>query len=293
MRPIKSDRSKEANDLLKKAEYLLKKAEDLDMIEHEGEDVPAFVADGKGPNDKKSKKSKDKEEDESEEEDEEDEEDESEEDCPECGSKMNKMGGCSKMECGGKMMAKADKATKDKYCMKTFGKKYSECSEKQKGQCDKAHGKMAKGADMGSQPNFITSFDSKPQNVMFAAESGGQTRNAYYSTNQHLYNGEDVTNKGSISESVNVEALSPKMNPHDSIQRQVENGVLSKAEEALAKAKEDLAKAVCRQCGGNQFSGCKLGFGMDCPGLSGTGHDNVGAEEGHRDSAPPSEWTQY
>lgn len=255
MRPIKSDRSKEANDLLKKAEYLLKKAEDLDMIEHEGEDVPAFVADGKGPNDKKSKKSKDKEEDESEEEDEEDEEDESEEDCPECGSKMNKMGGCSKMECGGKM--------------------------------------MAKGADMGSQPNFITSFNSNPQNVMFAAESGGQTRNAYYSTNQHLYNGEDVTNKGSISESVNVEALSPKMNPHDSVQRQVENGVLSKAEEALAKAKEDLAKAVCRQCGGNQFSGCKLGFGMDCPGLSGTDHDNVGSEEGHRDSAPPSEWTQY
>jgi len=58
MRPIKSDKSKEADDLLKKAEYLLKKAEDLDMIEHEGEDVPAFVADGKGPNDKKSKKSK-------------------------------------------------------------------------------------------------------------------------------------------------------------------------------------------------------------------------------------------
>ena len=259
MRPIKSDKSKEADDLLKKAEYLLKKAEDLDMIEHEGEDVPAFVADGKGPNDKKSKKSKecpecerkgddcecDKSEDKSEEKD--------EEDCPECGSKMNKMG-CAKMGCGGKMQ---------------------------------------KSGDMGSQPNFITSFDSKPQNVMFAAESGGQTRNAYYSTNQHLYNGEDVTNKGSISESVNVEALSPKMNPHDSIQRQVENGVLSKAEEALAKAKEDLAKAVCRQCGGNQFSGCKLGFGMDCPGLSGTDHDNVGSEEGHRDSAPPSEWTQY
>ena len=77
------------------------------------------------------------------------------------------------------------------------------------------------------------------------------------------------------------------------LQRQVENGVLSKAEEALAKAKEDIAKAVCRQCGGNQFSGCKLGFGMDCPGLSSTGNDNAKSEEGHRDSTPPSEWTQY
>ena len=29
------------------------------------------------------------------------------------------------------MKSKADMATKDKYCMKNFGKKYSECSEKQ------------------------------------------------------------------------------------------------------------------------------------------------------------------
>jgi len=58
------------------------------------------------------------------------------EDCPKCkGGKLNKMGQCMKMGCGGKM-AKADMATKDKYCMKNFGKKYSECSEKQKAQCN-------------------------------------------------------------------------------------------------------------------------------------------------------------
>ena len=39
----------------------------------------------------------------------------------------------------------ADMAEKDKYCMKNFGKKYSECSEEEKAQCDKVHGKVEKG----------------------------------------------------------------------------------------------------------------------------------------------------
>ncbi len=66
-------------------------------------------------------------------------------DCPDCkGGKLDKAGMC-KMGCGGKM-AKADMAEKNKYCMKNFGKKYSECSEKQKAQCD---GKMQK-----AQPGF-------------------------------------------------------------------------------------------------------------------------------------------
>jgi hypothetical protein len=136
------------------------------MVEHDGKKVPAFAADGEGDKDLKEA---------------------------------------------------ADMATKDKYCMKNFGKKYSECSEKEKAQCDKVHGKVEKGekcpecgsrmekgdcvasmnkmggcgakmqksAEAGAQPGFTTSFDSNPGNVMFLAESGGQTRSAYYTTNIH------------------------------------------------------------------------------------------------------------
>ena len=39
---------------------------------------------------------------------------------------------------------KADMGEKDKYCQKNFGKKYSECSDKQQAQCDKAHGPVKK-----------------------------------------------------------------------------------------------------------------------------------------------------
>lgn len=42
------------------------------------------------------------------------------------------------------MKTKADMATKNKYCMENFGKQYSECSEKQKQQCDRVHGKVKK-----------------------------------------------------------------------------------------------------------------------------------------------------
>ena len=57
-------------------------------------------------------------------------------------------------------MAKADMVTKDKYCMEKFGK-YSECSEMQKAQCDKVHGKMEKAEPgfktekMGHQPRIL------------------------------------------------------------------------------------------------------------------------------------------
>lgn len=248
MRPIPSRNSREVEDMLNKAHRLLAKAEELDMVEHEGKKVPAFAADGKGANDAKKDGKKEK-----------PEKEESEcdcgeepcecEDCPECGSKKKMGGSCTKMGCGG--------------------------------------GKMQKAAEAGSQPGYSTSFDSNPAGVMFMAESGGQTRNAHYTTNQYPYNGADVANKGSTSESVNFENLGQQMNPHhDSVPRQIENGTLSKAEEALSKAKEDLAKALCEQCGGNQFTGCRFGFGPECEGLKGT--TELG--EGTSDDYHPSEY---
>ena len=191
MRPIPSPISKDAINLLQKAQRLLEKAEKLDMVEHEGKKVPAFAADGKGAKDMKEKGSMDE---------------------------------------------------KDKYCMKNFGKKYSECSAKEKAQCDKVHGKVEKGKGekcpecgegmnkmgcmkMGckmyggkmekAQPNYKVSYNTNPQENMFVVESGGQTRSAYYTTNQHLLDSQDVANKGASSFSVDFKTLASQMNPHE------------------------------------------------------------------------------
>ena len=191
MKPIPSPISKDAINLLQKAQRLLEKAEKLDMVEHEGKKVPAFAADGKGEKDMKVKASMDE---------------------------------------------------KNKYCMKNFGKKYSECSAKEKAQCDKVHGKVEKGKGkkcpecgegmnkmgcmkMGckmyggkmekAQPNYKVSYNTNPQENMFVVESGGQTRSAYYTTNQHLLDSQDVANKGASSFSVDFKTLASQMNPHE------------------------------------------------------------------------------
>lgn len=66
-----------------------------------------------------------------------------------------------------------------------------------------------------------TTFDTNPGGVQFMAESGGQTYNAFYNTNQTLLDSDGVTNKGASSESVNLDAT-PMKNTHDTINRLVE-----------------------------------------------------------------------
>tara|TARA_R100000995_G_scaffold84899_1_gene65638 strand:- start:7141 stop:7677 length:537 start_codon:yes stop_codon:yes gene_type:complete len=133
--------------------------------------------------------------------------------CPECDCKMEKgmcmKAGCSMYKMG--YMTKGSKSEKDNYCMKNFGKKYSDCSEKQKAQCDKAHSKVEKG-----EHHKATSFDTRPGGVQFMSETGGQTYNAQYQTNQSLLDSDDVANKGARKFSVNLDALAPNMNPHES-----------------------------------------------------------------------------
>tara|TARA_R100000329_G_scaffold135172_2_gene115429 strand:+ start:466 stop:1008 length:543 start_codon:yes stop_codon:yes gene_type:complete len=141
------------------------------------------------------------------------------------------------------LLEKASMAEKDKYCMKNFGKKYSECSEKQKAQCDKVHGKadkdnkmkgedkdcpscgskMSKGGCMkmgcggkmakaqpGYQPEKITDV-----NPHFVAESGGQTKSGYFTTNGKTIETEDAKPKRKKADSkVNMEKLSSRQNPH-------------------------------------------------------------------------------
>lgn len=61
----------------------------------------------------------------------------------------------------------------------------------------------------------LQTFDSRPGGVQFMSESGGQTYNAYYTTNQSLFESDDVANKGATSTSFNLEALRAKMNTHE------------------------------------------------------------------------------
>ncbi len=88
---------------------------------------------------------------------------------------------------------------------------------------------VKKAVAEGAQPGFITSYDSSPMGVMFMSETGGQTRNAYYTTNQYPYNAEDVTNKGATSVQVSLDKLAAMLNPHEGggVSRLDNNGVLS------------------------------------------------------------------
>lgn len=65
-----------------------------------------------------------------------------------------------------------------------------------------------------------TSFGTTPEGVQFNIETGGQTYNAFYHTNQSLLDSEDIANKGASSESVNLDTL--KVNTHDTVDRLVE-----------------------------------------------------------------------
>ena len=65
-----------------------------------------------------------------------------------------------------------------------------------------------------AQPEYETTFNTEPHGNMFVSETAGQTRNAYYNTNQHLLDSKDVPNKGTTSQSFSLESLSGKLNPH-------------------------------------------------------------------------------
>tara|TARA_R100000005_G_C4971073_1_gene184044 strand:+ start:728 stop:1147 length:420 start_codon:yes stop_codon:yes gene_type:complete len=96
--------------------------------------------------------------------------------------------------------------------------KCPECGNKlEKGNCMmKAGCTMSKyGAVQKGEHHKAQSFDFNPGHVQFMSETGGQTFNAYYTTNQSLLDSEDVANKGATSQSVNLEPLNAKQNPHD------------------------------------------------------------------------------
>ena len=151
-----------------------------------------------------------------------------------------------------KMVKKADMATKDKYCMKNFGKKYSECSEKQKAQCDKVHGKMTK-AEPGFKPEKITDI-----NPAFYAESGGQTKSGYFTTNGRTIETEDAPKKKKGKESSDMERLSSRMNPHDGggAERLDSAGEAKPLKKSMkSRMRESGVPMICK-CGATPVTGC-------------------------------------
>jgi hypothetical protein len=190
-------------------------------------------------------------------------------DCPKCDDgKLDKMGNCMKMGCGGPTkMQKASMSGKDKYCMKNFGKKYSECTEKQKAQCDKAHNKVEK-AEGEQMAEKITNV-----NPHFMTETGGQTRTAYYSTRDRPIETEDAKPKRKKADKkVDMEGLASRMNPHegtgvDREDAEGESAPLKKSRDARAAAAAGMP-VICKACGGTPSTGCGLHPGMDifaCP----------------------------
>tara|TARA_R110002012_G_scaffold1043_9_gene4375 strand:+ start:5316 stop:5819 length:504 start_codon:yes stop_codon:yes gene_type:complete len=94
------------------------------------------------------------------------------------------------------------------------------CGEKkmdmEKGMCMKM-GCMGKAADVKKgEHHYAQTYGTKPEHAQFMIESGGQTYNQFYYTNQSLLDSDDVANKGATSHSVDLSALQPNMNPHES-----------------------------------------------------------------------------
>ena len=111
------------------------------------------------------------------------------------------------------MIKRIDVIEKEKTCDKCKGK----CTCKDCPECGLSKmGCMAKGGCTTevekAQPGFETTFNTNPEGIGFVSETAGQTRNAYYSTNQHKLDSENVTNKGATSASVNLDSFN--MNPH-------------------------------------------------------------------------------
>ena len=98
---------------------------------------------------------------------------------------------------------KASMAEKNKFCQKHFGRNYSECTPKQKAQCDRECGKASDVKKYEQEPDSSNSVPTF-QNV-----DGGIAVNARgYTTNQRVPHTVDGIKKTTISEKANIPAYS-------------------------------------------------------------------------------------
>jgi hypothetical protein len=141
-------------------------------------------------------------------------------DCPSCGSKMNKMGGCMKMDCNG--------------------------------------GKMAKATIENPKP--LPKEKITDVNPHMVTESGGQTKTSYYTTNGHNIESEDVPVKKIPKENSKIEQLGSRLNPHEGTGAEREDTAGEKKnlkKSSKAEMRERNVPMLCGACGGSKDSGCK------------------------------------
>jgi len=99
-----------------------------------------------------------------------------------------------------------DRLEKAEECPKCKGGKLNKMGQCMKMDCD---GKMAK-AEPGFKAEKITDV-----NPSFHAESGGQTKSGYFTTNGRTIETEDAPKKKKPKEATNMQRLGSRMNPHE------------------------------------------------------------------------------
>lgn len=141
--------------------------------------------------------------------------------------------------------AKECPTCKNKDCV-CKGKDCPSCGEKldKAGMC-KMGCKMEK-AEPGFKPEKITDI-----NPSFHAESGGQTKSGYFTTNGRTIETEDAKPKRKKeSKDVDVKNLGSKMNPHE--------GTGVEREDTAGESKPLFKAGICGLCGATENSGCLL-----------------------------------
>lgn len=117
--------------------------------------------------------------------------------CSDC-KNVDCMGGCG----GGGGMSKGNMDEKNAYCQKNFQCNYSQCTPKQKAQCDKHCGELKKYSQESSVENLFPQF----QNV-----DGGMPVNAHGFTTNGIYPAtNDGPKKSIISETAKIPAYAQK-----------------------------------------------------------------------------------
>jgi hypothetical protein len=117
--------------------------------------------------------------------------------CSVCNSELEK-----NMDCHRCNMSKAEMDEKNRYCQKKFGRKYSECTPKQKAQCDRECGKGDEVKKYSQEPSVDNLF---PQ---FQNVDGGQPVNAHGFTTRGTYPAtNDGPKKSIVSETAKMPAF--------------------------------------------------------------------------------------
>ncbi len=148
--------------------------------------------------------------------------------------------------------------------------------------------KMGCGGKMDSRQTQLPDFDPAMKkaepgfkaekitdiNPSFHAESGGQTKSGYFTTNGRTIETEDAPKKKKPKEATNLQQLGSRMNPHEGggVEREDSAGDSKPLKKANPKTamREGGAPMICGLCGGTERTGCQLPQhgGMDllaCP----------------------------